>query len=363
MGKQATAALAACAGGFLLLICLLPILVLCVTTQSGPASAAAVAATTGGSCTYTPASAGGAVAAGISLTSAQLQIAGTGVAVAKQRNLPAQASIDIIAAGYQESNLVNLTSGDLDSVGWLQQRPSQGWGTVAQIMDPTYAAGQFLDHLVTVTNWQTLPPTVAIQAVQASAYPNAYAQWVPMATALAANLLGDPSVALVCSGGGGGPPGASSSAAVSTALARAGAQLGLPYCWGGGDASGPTHAFGGAGCGGQTIGFDCSGLMIFAWAGAGVSLPHSAAMQYGYGTKIPLALAQPGDLIFKSSDGSAAGIHHVAMIWTATGDAAGTGQIIEASTYNVPVRVRAWQGVNESQVMPFVVRLTSVPGG
>ena len=63
---------------------------------------------------------------------------------------------------------------NLDSVGLFQQRPSQGWGTVAQLMDPRYSTGAFYDRLVKVSGWQALSVTDAAQAVQRSAFPGAY---------------------------------------------------------------------------------------------------------------------------------------------------------------------------------------------
>lgn len=119
------------------------------------------------------------------LGAAQLGNARIIYAVAVQRGLPRRAVIVALATALQESTLRNLTSGHLDSLGLFQQRPSQGWGTPAQILDPAYAAGIFYDHLVRVPGWQTLPVTVAAQAVQGSGLPGAYAKWEPLATQLA----------------------------------------------------------------------------------------------------------------------------------------------------------------------------------
>jgi hypothetical protein len=93
-----------------------------------------------------------------------------------------------LAASLQETQLRNLPYGDLDSVGLFQQRPSQGWGTVAQIMDPNYAAAAFYDHLAQVSGWQTMAVTEAAQLVQHSAAPNAYASWEAEARSLASAL-------------------------------------------------------------------------------------------------------------------------------------------------------------------------------
>lgn len=112
------------------------------------------------------------------------------VAVGAQRQVPARGWVIALATAMQESSLVNLTGGDRDSVGLFQQRPSQGWGTVAQLQDPAYAAGAFYDRLLTVEGWQGMPLTDAAQAVQRSAYPDAYAHWEPDATALIQTLTG-----------------------------------------------------------------------------------------------------------------------------------------------------------------------------
>jgi hypothetical protein len=108
--------------------------------------------------------------------------------VARARHLPDRAVVIALATAQQESRLRNLHYGDRDSLGLFQQRPSQGWGTPAQILDPTYAAGRFFDHLVQVPNWQTRPVTEAAQVVQRSAWPDAYRKWEPMATELATAL-------------------------------------------------------------------------------------------------------------------------------------------------------------------------------
>lgn len=99
-----------------------------------------------------------------------------------------------LATAMQESTLTNVSGGDRDSVGLFQQRPSMGWGTKAQIGDPTYAATAFYygaptnPGLVDVAGWATMPVTVAAQAVQRSAFPDAYAKWEPLATELVAVL-------------------------------------------------------------------------------------------------------------------------------------------------------------------------------
>ena len=115
------------------------------------------------------------------LDSAQVANARTIVSVARAERLPARAAVIAVATARQESGLRNLPYGDRDSLGLFQQRPSQGWGTAAQVMDPVHASISFYGHLVAIPRWPTLPLTVAAQAVQRSAFPDAYARWEPLA--------------------------------------------------------------------------------------------------------------------------------------------------------------------------------------
>lgn len=119
-------------------------------------------------------------------------------AVAKRLGLPDHAVTVGLAAALQESQLRNLDYGDLDSRGLFQQRPSQGWGTAAQVMTPHYAAAAFFQHLAAVPNWPNLPVTVAAQQVQRSGSPAAYAQWETEARALAEALTGEVPHGLAC---------------------------------------------------------------------------------------------------------------------------------------------------------------------
>lgn len=89
--------------------------------------------------------------------------------------LPPRAAHIGLSTAIQESKLRNLNSGDRDSLGLFQQRPSQGWGTDAQITDPVYSATKFYDALVEVDDWQTRPLTEVAQDVQRSGHPDAYA--------------------------------------------------------------------------------------------------------------------------------------------------------------------------------------------
>ncbi|WP_369190037.1 heavy metal transporter [Streptomyces sp. R08] len=130
----------------------------------------------------------------------QTMNAATIAAVGTGRGMPERAVTIALATALQESQLVNIEHGDLDSLGLFQQRPSQGWGTKKEILDPTYAAGVFYEHLAEVNDYQQLPLTVAAQRVQRSGYPEAYAKHEPEATLLSAALTGQAAATLTCQG-------------------------------------------------------------------------------------------------------------------------------------------------------------------
>jgi len=134
-----------------------------------------------------------------------------------RRGLPARAATIALAAAWQESGLRNLDHGDRDSVGLFQQRPSQGWGTIAQIMDPWYAAGAFYDALVKVPGWQTGDINDVAQAVQRSGVPDGYRPHESDARAWASTLTGNSPAALTCLDRGTTPGDA---AAISALLTR-----------------------------------------------------------------------------------------------------------------------------------------------
>ncbi|GAA0918398.1 heavy metal transporter [Streptomyces thermoalcalitolerans] len=154
------------------------------------------------------------------LTPEQARNAATIAAVGTGRGMPERAVTIALATAIQESSLRNIDYGDRDSLGLFQQRPSQGWGTPEEIMDPTYSAGIFYDHLAKVPGYTRLPLTVAAQRVQRSGFPQAYAKHEPGATLLAAALTGRSTATLTCRGtpsvtrSGGGPD------AVRAALVR-----------------------------------------------------------------------------------------------------------------------------------------------
>lgn len=119
-------------------------------------------------------------------------------AEAIRRGLPPRAASVALATAMQESGLRNLTYGDRDSVGLFQQRPSQGWGTRAQIADPWYASGKFYDELVKVKGWQSEDINDVAQSVQKSGVPDGYRKHVDAARAWASVLSGSSPSALSC---------------------------------------------------------------------------------------------------------------------------------------------------------------------
>jgi hypothetical protein len=149
--------------------------------------------------------------------------------VATNRGLPGQATLVALMTALQESQLQNLTYGDRDSVGLFQQRPSAGWGTVEEIMDPVYSAEAFFGGanppsppgLVEIDGWESMPYTVAAQSVQVSAFPDAYARQEDTAREIAEeagidlNRAGDP-----YAGRSGPRPGASGTPSIATPAAN-----------------------------------------------------------------------------------------------------------------------------------------------
>ncbi len=134
----------------------------------------------------------------VSLTPEQMGNAGTIAGIAVRRGLPARAATIAIATAMQESKLVNVAYGDRDSLGLFQQRPSQGWGTTAQVRDPVHATNAFYDALVKVRDYRSRPITEVAQRVQRSGFPEAYAQHEAESRVLASALTGNSPAALTC---------------------------------------------------------------------------------------------------------------------------------------------------------------------
>lgn len=146
-----------------------------------------------------------ATAAGDStrISPGQAEHASTVAAVAARRGLPARATTIALATALQESKLRNLDHGDRDSLGLFQQRPSQGWGTPAQVQDPEYAAERFYDELVKLEDYRTMNINDAAQLVQRSGHPQGYAKHEQRARLLASALMGYSQAAFTCALRGG----------------------------------------------------------------------------------------------------------------------------------------------------------------
>lgn len=134
----------------------------------------------------------------VTLDSVQMANAATITAVGIRRAMPERGVVIALATALQESKLENLGTGDRDSVGLFQQRPSQGWGTTENIQDPRYAADRFYSALNRVKGWQQMRVTDAAQRVQRSAYPNAYQKWADESVVLAKALTGSATAAVAC---------------------------------------------------------------------------------------------------------------------------------------------------------------------
>jgi hypothetical protein len=119
-------------------------------------------------------------------------------AIGVRRGLPARAVSIALATAYQESKIVNIEHGDRDSLGLFQQRPSQGWGTEEQILDPVYSTNKFYDGLVKIEGYEKMRITEAAQKVQRSAFPEAYEDHAEDGRALASALTGWSKQAFTC---------------------------------------------------------------------------------------------------------------------------------------------------------------------
>lgn len=260
-------------------------------------------------------------------------------ATGQEMGVPPRGQWIALATAMQESTLRNLDGGDRDSLGLFQQRPSMGWGTPAQIQDPRYSSQIFYERLLELPDWASMALTAAAQAVQRSAFPDAYAKWEQDAADLLAGVGNNAAevAGLACPPAGaaampGGAPGPAGAGGPTLEFARA--QLGKPYVWG---ATGPDE-------------YDCSGLTMQAWSAAGVQIPRVSRDQTKAGQRVPRDQAQAGDLVFWSSNGTDSGVHHVAL-------SLGGDQIIEAPQAGTPVRTRALGGsYDEQRLLPYAVR-------
>lgn len=119
-------------------------------------------------------------------------------ATAVDRQLPPRAASIALATAYQESQLQNIDYGDRDSLGLFQQRPSQGWGTAEQILDPVYSTNAFFDVLESIPGYQSADINDVAQRVQRSGHPEAYRDHETEGRLYASALTGQSGANLVC---------------------------------------------------------------------------------------------------------------------------------------------------------------------
>lgn len=287
-----------------------------------------------------------------------------------------------LMTALQESTLRNLNYGDRDSLGLFQQRPSQGWGSPEQVTDPYYASKKFYEGLKGVAGRDKMSLTAAAQAVQRSAYPDAYAKHEEAARALLSeqggkiqpkrrptpttNPIGDvtglgvtatpgsvdtaPGLGAAQPGGAASAPGLAASTEPVTGMQafgnadeyvnaaggkaplgqkgvngtrRAIVELaqqykGTPYVWGGTDLN---------------SGVDCSGFIQSVYKEMGIDIPRVSYQQASYGKRTDLSNLKAGDLVAWDNSSRNNGADHIAIYL-------GNGRIIEAPRPGLGVRVR-----------------------
>jgi cell wall-associated NlpC family hydrolase len=267
-----------------------------------------------------------------------------------------------------ESSLRVLGYGDTtgpDSRGLFQQRA--GWGTVAERMDPATSARRFFTALTVVPGYRSLEPTIAAHRAQHNADPYHYRSYWPAAVQMVATLTGDPALLerLPVTGpvtgcedaGPAGPPvpGDGSGAAVVVAARQV---LGTAYSWGGGTVDGPSLGVYQSTSldGSHTVGFDCSGLVLYAvYQATGVRLAHDAEQQGEdpRGRPVPRdwSKMRPGDVISFSEDGSGApgSFGHVGIYL-------GEGKMIHAPRPGRSVEVTQLRGSAYYEPMVWSIR-------
>ncbi|WP_228981866.1 hypothetical protein [Streptomyces sp. DH12] len=255
-----------------------------------------------------------------SLSPEQAANAATISAVGTTRGMPERAVTIALATALQESALRNIDYGDRDSLGLFQQRPSQGWGTADQIMDPVYSAGIFYDRLAEVPGYSRLPLTVAAQRVQRSGFPQAYAKHEPDASLLAAALTGRSPASLNCAPARG--PRTGDPARVRGELVRAfgagvlgGASGDSADGKGGGTPGTPGAGAGGAGAGGAAPSGDAHTVALPVPAGADAVGPEDSADAAGGGARRGWELAQWA--VARAEQLGVAEVAYAGRVWSA----------------------------------------------
>lgn len=248
----------------------------------------------------------------INLTARQLSLARDYISVGKQLGVPRDGQIIAIMMALQESSLRLLANAtvpgslnyphdgvgsDHDSLGTAQQRPTAGWGSVEELMDPIYNVRALYGGpsgpnqgsprgLLDIPGWQSMSRGQAAQAVQVSAFPELYARWEPEAVAIV-DALDEGTAPAPCVDT---PPDSAPTAASADLsqirkdiLRFTQAGVGGSYVWGG-------TAF---------KAWDCSGFVQWIYRQAGINLPRVEQWKVGKRTENP----QPGDLVVQNAQG------------------------------------------------------------
>lgn len=284
----------------------------------------------------------------------QLAYAAAIVAAGVEMGAPQRAQVIAVATAMQEASLLmyansgdaaslalphDRVGNDHDSVGLFQQRP--GWGPVEVRMDAKASAKLFYDKLLALPGWDSMPLAEAAQSVQISAFPDAYARWEQPANEVVGSVAG-----ITCTGGTGVGE-LPTNPLAKTVVQRALSQTGVPYVWGGGNAKGPTGG-----------GFDCSGLMVYAFAGIAVNVPHQTqAIWAAFQPAITdPASVQPGDMVLFSDNARPNGIHHVGLYL-------GDGKMVHAPETGSTVKVAADIWSNPYWKAEFIGAVRAMPAG
>lgn len=292
-------------------------------------STAACTAATGGAGTAVSLTVPGQTPA--MLSDSQTAVAKSYIAVGRARSVPDSGIVIALMMALQESGLQMLANpsvpeslqlphdgvgSDNDSVGSAQQRPSAGWGTVEELMQPTYNAEAFYggpqgpNHgsprgLLDLPGWQQMDKGAAAQAVQSSAFPERYARWRPEAGAILAGL-GASTAPATCSPEESG----ASQPALPTDLSQIRREI-LTYAQ---EGVGGAYVWGGT----AFKAWDCSGYVQWVYGQTGIKLPRTEQWAAGTLTFNP----QPGDLVVQNPDGP----NH----WGHVGIYAGNGMMYSA---------------------------------
>lgn len=329
---------------------------------------------------------------GAGLSQEQLQNAALIYSIGKRMGMSNRDIQIALITAMQESSLRNLNYGDRDSLGLFQQRPSQGWGTVEQVTNPRYAITKFYTELKKVGGRQNMAMTQAAQAVQRSAYPDAYAKHIPLVRGLWPKLTKNGPSPTTNPGVNRPAPDLdvqtdalglyTSSGPPSLLGAQWNPLLSAPDFWSEPDPGaltpqtqadfmsplsqstfdlmtdnaaasgkfrpskgvdgwrasvvqearkylGTPYKWGGT----SPDGFDCSGLLQYVFQKVGINLPRISYQQANYGKPVGIGALRPGDLVAWDNSSRNNGVDHIALYL-------GDGRILEAARPGTRVRIR-----------------------